>query len=75
MLSISLLGISRLWTLVDIFGELKLVDACLKEVEPQHVIMQAAFEPIATPGEVAHCLLVSVSTLENGDGYHTLVTL
>jgi len=43
-------GLSRLWTLVDLFGELKLVDACLKEVEPQHVIMQAAFEPEGTSG-------------------------
>jgi len=43
-------GISRLWTLVDIFGELKLVDATLKEIEPQHVIMQAAFEPKDTAG-------------------------
>jgi len=43
-------GISRLWTLVDLFGELKLIDACLKEIEPHHVIMQAVFEPVDTPG-------------------------
>ena len=46
---------------MDLFGELKLVDACLKEVEPQHVIMQAAFEPEGTSGTVCFRMLVDVA--------------